>query len=754
MTNGGEGRAMRSSHALGALSSCRWQLLDCLPSCAGEDGRGGAQTGGGGGGGSIPQGLRSRHRHSACCVGDHVYIFGGKEGTSSRKDVWRFHVDSYRWEAVDLGGAGLPFLQGHTSVAYKKVVFIFGGTFSDSVGDVQLWTFDTGSGQVEEVRFQPGAAQPSCRRDHSAVLHNTTMYIYGGFVSSRGANQELWAFNIEEMAWREYRALSPAWPGCRYGHTTVVADNALWLFGGMAGLVPKADLWRYSFLLHQWKKVKALGSPPCLSGHTASVVGRYMVVVGGKSQRKPVSEVWCFSFDTSTWQQVSQQGGLLPCLSFHTCVSYHQTCPAPDDSMNGVSGSPTLKSAARCPQGTASKTSSPGGSEEKSQKSSHASQCGNEAEVRVSEDSETINSTNIIDTRIHVSAKEALLISPASLETTRSSLGALFRRSPGYVQLEEDFELESLSPHSDHSVLTERSSHQKNTPEQTFLQTLSPHHDSQKPVTESQKSVPDLIDLSHSPAVTVPALDKGFLFGELDAFSLKSLDEFSMTKEVGVSPGDSMLCVQSQWVCPQTVSFSDLCDPDHWHSNLKMDPKSDSPQSTVEHCQRQPSPGSVTGIDVQELKCAEVKMGQERTERQSLSFSLQPVKKEWCEFFTPPTARAADSWETDSSATEDGTDDGVLLIRSEADVKAESKVRPDAGVSRSRNNSVNTPRTAGEKMDRYSVMGRREKGREGVVWSVTDAGLDGQFLLVLGGQTEQLGAGLSNPMSVWKGVLL
>ena len=49
---------------------------------------------------------------------------------------------------------------------------------------------------LREVKIEPGTAQPTCRRDHSAVVHNDFMYMYGGFIGSRGANQELWAFNI------------------------------------------------------------------------------------------------------------------------------------------------------------------------------------------------------------------------------------------------------------------------------------------------------------------------------------------------------------------------------------------------------------------------------------------------------------------------------------------------------------------------------------------------------------------------------
>ena len=51
----------------------------------------------------------------------------------------------------------------------------------------------------------------------------------------------------DEEEWTELSTLSRAQPSRRYGHSAVVADNAMWLYGGMAGLSPCADLWRYSF---------------------------------------------------------------------------------------------------------------------------------------------------------------------------------------------------------------------------------------------------------------------------------------------------------------------------------------------------------------------------------------------------------------------------------------------------------------------------------------------------------------------------
>ena len=73
---------------------------------------------------------------------------------------------------------------------------------------MQVKHFFTDLGHLREVWIEPGAAQPLCRRDHSAVVHNNLMYVYGGFMDCGGASQELWAFNIgEKLAQYSYSIL-------------------------------------------------------------------------------------------------------------------------------------------------------------------------------------------------------------------------------------------------------------------------------------------------------------------------------------------------------------------------------------------------------------------------------------------------------------------------------------------------------------------------------------------------------------------
>ena len=35
---------------------------------------------------------RTRHKHAACLLDDHLYVFGGKDGTLPLTDIWRLNL--------------------------------------------------------------------------------------------------------------------------------------------------------------------------------------------------------------------------------------------------------------------------------------------------------------------------------------------------------------------------------------------------------------------------------------------------------------------------------------------------------------------------------------------------------------------------------------------------------------------------------------------------------------------------------------
>nr|KAG5714159.1 hypothetical protein BaRGS_018376 [Batillaria attramentaria] len=81
-------------------------------------------------------------------------------------------------------------------------------------------------GHLHEVWIEPGSLQPTCRRDHSAVVHNNNMYVYGGFVDSAGSSQEFWAYSIDTTMWQKLQTSGPAILPALCYHASVSCDQS------------------------------------------------------------------------------------------------------------------------------------------------------------------------------------------------------------------------------------------------------------------------------------------------------------------------------------------------------------------------------------------------------------------------------------------------------------------------------------------------------------------------------------------------
>ena len=109
-------------------------------------------------------------------------------------------------------------------------------------------------------------------------------------------------------------------PPGRHSHTSVVFDQAMWVYGGMTDLTERSDLWKLDLgiffcvckkyvnsnlnhFLHikkvtlQWSSVKCKpAGPGPLHGHSAVRVRSHMLVIGGEKQGNLSDEVWRFHF--------------------------------------------------------------------------------------------------------------------------------------------------------------------------------------------------------------------------------------------------------------------------------------------------------------------------------------------------------------------------------------------------------------------------------------------------------------------------
>ncbi|XP_043236042.1 uncharacterized protein LOC122388731, partial [Amphibalanus amphitrite] len=105
-------------------------------------------------------------------------------------------------------------------------------------------------------------------------------------------------------AWQELRTGAGPTEG-RHDHSAVVHDSAMWVYGGMTDLTERSDLWRLDLDSLLWTPVRWRGQPPGpRHGHVACRLLAWMVLYGGQSRGQSTSEVWRLHFATETWERV------------------------------------------------------------------------------------------------------------------------------------------------------------------------------------------------------------------------------------------------------------------------------------------------------------------------------------------------------------------------------------------------------------------------------------------------------------------
>ncbi|XP_064537192.1 kelch domain-containing protein 3 [Drosophila montana] len=186
-----------------------------------------------------------RVNHAAVGVGEFIYSFGGYcTGDDYRFnepiDVHVLNVHSMRWTLVpqqcDSDGDPLkyplvPFQRyGHTVVAYKERIYIWGGRNDEHLCNV-LYCFDPKTARW--ARPAVSGCLPGARDGHSACVIGNCMYIFGGFVDEINEfSSDVHALNLETMEWRYVQTFGVP-PTYRDFHAAVAyEEERMYIFGG------------------------------------------------------------------------------------------------------------------------------------------------------------------------------------------------------------------------------------------------------------------------------------------------------------------------------------------------------------------------------------------------------------------------------------------------------------------------------------------------------------------------------------------
>mmetsp|Transcript_15274 Transcript_15274/g.22488 ORF Transcript_15274/g.22488 Transcript_15274/m.22488 type:complete len:850 (+) Transcript_15274:146-2695(+) len=241
---------------------------------------------------------RKRLNKEQKALDEAVAISGGGDGgedDGGGEDIDAL-LESYRQQSADLANPVIEALDPPGSFPYPPRgnatltvcpdgdMALFGGEHHDGVENI---VFD------ELLRWSPDA-KPTDDDD-----------------DVKGSSSAAQSINAGE--WK--RVLSPPpHPPARCSHSTVVFNNALYIFGGEYATADQyhhyRDLWKFDLKTNLWEEMRPLkkNSPAPRSGHRAIVWRHYMIIFGGfyeaLRETKWYNDLHVWDFQTNTWTEM------------------------------------------------------------------------------------------------------------------------------------------------------------------------------------------------------------------------------------------------------------------------------------------------------------------------------------------------------------------------------------------------------------------------------------------------------------------
>ncbi|XP_011148162.2 leucine-zipper-like transcriptional regulator 1 isoform X2 [Harpegnathos saltator] len=201
----------------------------------------------------------------------------------------------------------------HTIVAYKDAIYVFGGDNGKKMLN-DLLRFD--AKEKSWGRAFATGVPPAPRYHHSAVVHGSSMFVFGGYTGDIHSNSnlsnknDLFEYNFQTGQWAEWKFVGMT-PVARSAHGAAVYDNKLWIFAGYDGNARLNDMWTISLLPGEprvWEAVIQYGEcPPTCCNFPVAVARESMFVFSGQSGAKITNSLFQFHFKKRRWTRISTE---------------------------------------------------------------------------------------------------------------------------------------------------------------------------------------------------------------------------------------------------------------------------------------------------------------------------------------------------------------------------------------------------------------------------------------------------------------
>eukprot|EP00756_Hemistasia_phaeocysticola_P006388 Hpha_TRINITY_DN13804_c0_g1::TRINITY_DN13804_c0_g1_i1::g.69708::m.69708 len=225
--------------------------------------------------------------HSAVMYEGKVIIFGGCNGRGRFNRLSRVNGETGFCEEIEYEGQPPATRYCHTAVEYEGRMLVFGGkcggrNSNKRLADMFEFNFKDKSWNVVESR---GDA-PTSRSAHTSVIYGNKMLMFGGRDGEGRCCEDFYEYHLESKVWRKLdQCHQPLLMRAR--HSAVVHNDSLIIFGGWSGKKKLNDLCMYNLDTNRIRQVHDNDENdtqlPCRREcHSAVVVENTMVLFGGR----------------------------------------------------------------------------------------------------------------------------------------------------------------------------------------------------------------------------------------------------------------------------------------------------------------------------------------------------------------------------------------------------------------------------------------------------------------------------------------
>eukprot|EP01080_Neovahlkampfia_damariscottae_P010810 gene10810-3428_t len=181
---------------------------------------------------NLPEGpLRG---HKSLIYQDSLYIFGGSiNGLEFSNSLLRFDFLSNKWETIEvLDSSIISGRESCTFVEFKDKFYIFGGLTQNGISN-ELFTFDLLKKEWNKIEYSGPNLKERCF--HSSLILKEKLFIFGGYNSKDGWLNESYEFDFTTNIFSSIENKGTQIPSQRSGHSMILYDDKIWMFGGFSG---------------------------------------------------------------------------------------------------------------------------------------------------------------------------------------------------------------------------------------------------------------------------------------------------------------------------------------------------------------------------------------------------------------------------------------------------------------------------------------------------------------------------------------